>query len=60
MSSDLPPDSYLRACQRLVLHGREPALLTLLEPEQPTNVVSLALARTLRCIAICRARGDFA
>jgi hypothetical protein len=49
---------YLRHCQLMIAQGRDPSLP--IEPEaEPSNVHSIEAARTLRCIEICRKRGDF-
>jgi hypothetical protein len=53
---------YLRRCQLMIAQGRDASLLLLpIDPEaEPTNVSDIRAARTLRCIEICRKRGDFA
>ena len=57
MIFDAPPgDPYLRYCQRVLLRGESVALP--IDPEtEPSNVHSLALARTRKCIEIMRKRG---
>jgi hypothetical protein len=58
-SIELLPDWYLRRCQLMIAQGLDPSLPIEPEPE-PSNVHSIAAARTRKCIEICRRRGDFA
>jgi hypothetical protein len=57
--SNAPSDAYLRHVQRLLLQGK-PATLPFPPEDEPESkvVVSLAAARTRKCIAALRRRGE--
>jgi hypothetical protein len=58
MSIEPAPDWYIRAVNLRLLRGE--SLELPIDPEiEPSNVSDIRAARALRCIEICRKRGDF-